>query len=123
GKPLHYTGVARDITLQRLKEDHLRQAAAVFDSTREGVLVTDAQAVIVHVNPSFERITGYRSEDVLGKTPAILRSGRQDQAFYQRLWLALREQDVWSGEIWNRRKSGEIYPQWLHIRVVRNDQG
>ncbi|MEB3944287.1 PAS domain S-box protein, partial [Pseudomonas aeruginosa] len=63
GKPLHYTGVARDITLQRLKEDHLRQAAAVFDSTREGVLVTDAQAVIVHVNPSFERITGYRSED------------------------------------------------------------
>ncbi|HIC1674792.1 TPA: PAS domain-containing protein, partial [Escherichia coli] len=61
GKPLHYTGVARDITLQRLKEDHLRQAAAVFDSTREGVLVTDAQAVIVHVNPSFERITGYRS--------------------------------------------------------------
>ncbi|HEP8753190.1 TPA: EAL domain-containing protein [Pseudomonas aeruginosa] len=123
GKPLHYTGEARDITLQRLKEDHLRQAAAVFDSTREGVLVTDAQAVIVHVNPSFERITGYRSEDVLGKTPAILRSGRQDQAFYQRLWLALREQDVWSGEIWNRRKSGEIYPQWLHIRVVRNDQG
>ncbi|CFU76303.1 putative bifunctional diguanylate cyclase/phosphodiesterase [Pseudomonas aeruginosa] len=123
GKPLHYTGVARDITLQRLKEDHLRQAAAVFDSTREGVLVTDAQAVIVHVNPSFERITGYRSEDVLGKTPAILRSGRQDQAFYQRLWLALREQDVWSGEFWNRRKSGEIYPQWLHIRVVRNDQG
>ncbi|WP_395554579.1 putative bifunctional diguanylate cyclase/phosphodiesterase [Pseudomonas aeruginosa] len=123
GKPLHYTGVARDITLQRLKEDHLRQAAAVFDSTREGVLVTDAQAVIVHVNPSFERITGYRSEDVLGKTPAILRSGRQDQAFYQRLWLALREQDVWSGEIWNRRKSGEIYPQWLHIRAVRNDQG
>lgn len=123
GKPLHYTGVARDITLQRLKEDHLRQAAVVFDSTREGVLVTDAQAVIVHVNPSFERITGYRSEDVLGKTPAILRSGRQDQAFYQRLWLALREQDVWSGEIWNRRKSGEIYPQWLHIRVVRNDQG
>ncbi|WP_410959804.1 PAS domain-containing protein, partial [Salmonella sp. SAL4356] len=67
--------------------------------------------------------TGYRSEDVLGKTPAILRSGRQDQAFYQRLWLALREQDVWSGEIWNRRKSGEIYPQWLHIRAVRNDQG
>ncbi|HBO3970045.1 TPA: EAL domain-containing protein [Pseudomonas aeruginosa] len=123
GKPLHYTGVARDITLQRLKEDHLRQAAAVFDSTREGVLVTDAQAVIVHVNPSFERITGYRSEDVLGKTPAILRSGRQDQPFYQRLWLALREQDVWSGEIWNRRKSGEIYPQWLHIRAVRNDQG
>ena len=79
--------------------------------------------MIVHVNPSFERITGYRSEDVLGKTPAILRSGRQDQAFYQRLWLALREQDVWSGEIWNRRKSGEIYPQWLHIRAVRNDQG
>ncbi|MFU1923731.1 PAS domain S-box protein, partial [Klebsiella pneumoniae] len=73
-----------------IKPENLHQRVAVFLGSKQEV----------------ERITGYRSEDVLGKTPAILRSGRQDQAFYQRLWLALREQDVWSGEIWNRRKSG-----------------
>ncbi|PJI46805.1 MAG: GGDEF domain-containing protein [Pseudomonas sp.] len=123
GRPLRLTGVSRDITRQRNNEDHLRQAAAVFEATQEGLLVTDARGVIVHTNPSFSRITGYSAEDVLGGQPSLLKSGRQDDAFYQRMWTALQDQDVWSGEIWNRRKSGEVYPQWQHIRAVRNDEG
>ena len=123
GRPLRLTGVNRDITRQRNNEDHLRQAAAVFEATQEGLLVTDARGVIVHTNPSFSRITGYSAEDVLGGQPSLLKSGRQDAAFYQCMWKALQEQDVWSGEIWNRRKSGEVYPQWQHIRAVRNDEG
>jgi len=123
GRPLRLTGVNRDITRQRSNEEHLRQAAAVFEATQEGLLVTDARGVIVHINPSFSRITGYSADDVLGGQPSLLKSGRQDSAFYQRMWTALNEQGVWSGEIWNRRKSGEVYPQWQHIRAVRNDEG
>ncbi|MFR0692195.1 putative bifunctional diguanylate cyclase/phosphodiesterase [Enterobacterales bacterium AE_CKDN230030158-1A_HGKHYDSX7] len=123
GRALRLTGVNRDITHQRSNEEHLRQAAAVFEATQEGLLVTDARGVIVHTNPSFSRITGYSAEDVLGGQPSLLKSGRQDAAFYQRMWAALQEHGVWSGEIWNRRKSGEVYPQWQHIRAVRNDEG
>lgn len=123
GQPLRLTGVSRDITRQRNNEDHLRQAAAVFEATQEGLLVTDARGIIVHTNPSFSRITGYSAEDVLGAEPSLLKSGRQDAAFYQRMWSALLNDGVWSGEIWNRRKSGEVYPQWQHIRAVRNEEG
>ncbi|MCP8466871.1 EAL domain-containing protein [Pseudomonas sp. ZM23] len=123
GTALRMTGVSRDITRQRSNEDHLRQAAAVFEATQEGLLVTDSRGVIVHTNPSFSRITGYDARDVLGLQPSILKSGRQDAAFYRRMWETLQNEDVWSGEIWNRRKSGEVYPQWQHIRAVRNDQG
>ncbi|MDN6856572.1 EAL domain-containing protein [Pseudomonas sp. CAN2814] len=123
GQPLRLTGVNRDITRQRNNEDHLRQAAAVFEATQEGLLVTDARGVIVHTNPSFTCITGYSAADVLGGEPSLLKSGRQDAAFYQRMWTALHDNGVWSGEIWNRRKSGEVYPQWQHIRAVRNEEG
>ncbi|MBB4862864.1 PAS domain S-box-containing protein [Pseudomonas nitritireducens] len=123
GQPLRLTGVNRDITRQRSNEDHLRQAAAVFEATQEGLLVTDASGIIVHTNPSFSRITGYSAADVLGGEPSLLKSGRQDAAFYQRMWSALLSDGVWSGEIWNRRKSGEVYPQWQHIRAVRNEEG
>lgn len=123
GEALRMTGVSRDITRQRNNEDHLRQAAAVFEATQEGLLVTDSRGTIVHTNPSFTRITGYEPEDVVGAQPSILKSGRQNAAFYRRMWEALTRDGVWSGEIWNRRKSGEVYPQWQHIRAVRNDQG
>ncbi len=123
GEALRMTGISRDITRQRSNEDHLRQAAAVFEATQEGLLVTDSRGIIVHTNPSFSRITGYAAEDVLGGQPSLLKSGRQDAAFYRRMWEALLRDGVWSGEIWNRRKSGEVYPQWQHIRAVRNDQG
>ncbi len=97
---------------------NLRQAAAVFDATQEGVLVTDAQMRITHLNPAFTRITGYSLDEIIGGSPQLLKSGRHDRAFYQRMWYDLSHQGSWSGEIWNRRKNGEIY-----IRAIHDEQG
>jgi diguanylate cyclase (GGDEF)-like protein/PAS domain S-box-containing protein len=110
---------------QPLKEnrERLRQAAAVFDCTREGVLVTDTQGLIVHVNRAFMEITGYQCEDVMGQRPSLFKSGRHSAHFYQQMFQALESTGEWSGEIWNRRKSGEVYPQWQTIRVIHDDQG
>ncbi|QMV63089.1 EAL domain-containing protein [Pseudomonas berkeleyensis] len=122
-QPQRFLGIASDITQQRANDDSLRQAAAVFDATQEGVLVTDPQQRIVHVNPAFSRITGYSAEEILGQHPNLLKSGRHDTAFYQSLWHALQNRGAWSGEVWNRRKSGEIYPQWQCIRAIHDEQG
>ena len=123
GRAERLIGTARDITQQRRDEDSLRQAAAVFDATQEGVLVTDARQCIVHCNPAFTRITGYSQAEILGQQPSLLKSGRHDQAFYDSLWHALQNRGAWSGEVWNRRKNGEIYPQWQNIRTVRDADG
>ncbi|MBF0677064.1 phosphodiesterase DibA [Pseudomonas sp.] len=104
-------------------ESSLRQAAAVFDSTQEGVLVTDPQQRIVHVNPAFSRITGYSADEVLGQTPKLFASGKHDPAFYETMWQSLQEDGIWSGEIWNRRRSGEVYPQWQNLRSIHDGQG
>jgi len=108
---------------QHLQKTSLKQAAAVFDSTQEGVLVTDPHQHIVHVNPAFSRITGYSTEEVLGQTPKLFASGKHDAAFYQEMWHALHEHGSWSGEIWNRRKNGDVYPQWQNLRCIYDDQG
>ncbi|TDV60626.1 phosphodiesterase DibA [Pseudomonas sp. LP_7_YM] len=108
----------QDEDLQRL-----RLAAAVFDSTLEGVLVTDATGVIVHVNRAFMEITGYQQDEVLGLTPSKFKSGRHGPEFYERMYKVILSAGQWSGEIWNRRKSGEIYPQWQSIRLIRDDHG
>ncbi|NMX90141.1 MULTISPECIES: phosphodiesterase DibA [unclassified Pseudomonas] len=110
---------------QPLKEnrERLRQAAAVFDCTREGVLVTDARGRIVHVNRAFIEITGYQVDDVMGRQPSLFKSGRHSPAFYEQMFRTLNQDGEWSGEIWNRRKSGEIYPQWQTIRVIHDEQG
>ncbi|SAM35106.1 phosphodiesterase DibA [Pseudomonas sp. 1 R 17] len=116
---------ARADQQQPLKEnrERLRQAAAVFDCTREGVLVTDAKGLIVHVNRAFMEITGYQCEDVMGRQPSLFKSGRHSSNFYQKMFQTLEHTGEWSGEIWNRRKSGEIYPQWQTIRVIHDDLG
>lgn len=101
----------------------LRQAAAVFESTREGVVITDLQPRILAVNRAYTEITGYSEEQVLGKNPKIIRSGRHDEIFYQAMWASLNSVGHWRGEIWNRRKNGEVYPQWLTISTVRNEIG
>ncbi|WP_339101957.1 phosphodiesterase DibA [Pseudomonas sp. G166] len=101
--------------------ERLRQAAAVFDCTREGVLVTDRNGLIVHVNRAFIAITGYGRDEVLGQRPNLFKSGRHGPDFYRDMFAALDSLGEWSGEIWNRRKSGEIYPQWQTIRVIRDD--
>ena len=108
---------------RRSAEDHLRLSARVFESADEGITLTDANLNIVAVNPAFEEITGYTQNEVIGKNPRILQSGRHDQTFYRDMWASLLASGHWSGEIWNRRKSGEAHPGWLTISTVRNEQG
>lgn len=103
--------------------DILRQAAAVFDSTREGILITDLKPRIVAVNRAYTNITGYSETDALGKNPSSLKSGRHDKAFFKELWSKLSDTGHWQGEIWNRRKNGEFYPQWLTINTVYDEHG
>lgn len=102
---------------------HLRLAAKAFESTFEGIVVTDAKSRIESVNPAFTQITGYAAEDVLGKTPAVLSSGRHDADFYRDMYAALEANGYWQGEICNRRKNGEIYVEWLNINAVRDADG
>lgn len=104
--------------LQRAYEE-LRIAAIAFDS-QDGIVVTDVDAVILRVNRAFGELTGYTAEEAIGRTPAILKSGHHDIDFYQQMWQALLNEHYWQGEIWNRRKSGEIYPEWLTITAVLN---
>ncbi|MFF7706507.1 phosphodiesterase DibA [Pseudomonas sp. NPDC007930] len=103
--------------------ERLSMAEVVFDATLEGVLVTDPHNTIVHVNRAFIEITGYDEHEVLGHKPSKFKSGRHDAAFYQRVYQALASAGQWSGEIWNRRKNGEVYPQWQTIRAVRDAAG
>ena len=114
--------IIHDITRQHQAEQELRIAAIAFES-QEGMFVTDASKVILRVNRAFTNITGYTAEQVVGKTPQILSSGRHDQAFYNAMWESISANGTWQGEIWNRRKSGEIFPEWLMITAVRNEEG
>jgi len=107
----------------RDSEHRLELARQVFDSTQEAILMTDAQARIVAVNPAFEEITGFSEAEVIGKSPAMLRSGRHDPSFYTTMWTCLEKEGQWRGEVWNRRKNGEIYPERTSLSVVRNDRG
>jgi diguanylate cyclase (GGDEF)-like protein/PAS domain S-box-containing protein len=116
-------GVVHDITERRHQEERQRQWAKAFESTRDGVLICDAGGRIESVNQAFTDITGYEMVDAIGQTPALLHSGRHDESFYRQLWTSIREDGHWRGEIWNRRKSGEIYPEWLTISAVRDDAG
>ena len=122
GKPVRGVGTAQDITARRRAEDELRIAATAFES-HEGMLITDARMITLRVNAAFTRVTGYTPEDIVGKTPRLLKSGRHDAAFYVAMWERIAATGSWQGEIWNRRKSGEIYPEWLTITAVRSDRG
>jgi diguanylate cyclase (GGDEF)-like protein/PAS domain S-box-containing protein len=116
---------ADDAQLRSREDDHerLRLAWAVFDSTHEGVLVSDATGKIVHVNRAFVEITGYQPEEVLGFNPSKFKSGRHGPEFYREMYSSILSAGQWSGEIWNRRKSGEVYPQWQSIRGIKDDAG
>ncbi len=104
-------------------EEKLRLAATVFENVLEGVVVTDAEGVILSVNPAFTAITGFTEEDALGKRPNLLKSRMHDLAFYQGLWGALLSAGQWKGEIWNKRKSGDMFLAWQTISAVRNIEG
>lgn len=120
---LHMRRLRAYLQARREQESSLRQAAAVFDATQEGVLVTDAEQRIVHVNRAFARITGFEEREVLGQTPVLFKSGRHDEAFYQSMWNALKNRHAWSGEVWNRRRNGEVYPLWQNIRAIHDEDG
>lgn len=123
GEQTRVIQIVRDIAERKAAEEGLRQAASVLENISEGVIITDERALIRSVNPAFSVITGYSPEDVAGKNPSLLKSGRHDQVFYERMWSSLDETGHWQGEIWNRRKNGEIYPQWLTISTVRDARG
>ncbi|MES2877946.1 MAG: diguanylate cyclase, partial [Pseudomonadota bacterium] len=122
GKPLRLIGTNTDITERKMAEDALRIAATAFES-QEAIMVTDAHRVILRVNPAFTVITGYTAEEVIGKTPHILRSGRHDKAFYAAMWETIERTGTWQGEIWDRRKNGELYAEWLTITAVKAEDG
>jgi len=122
GVPLRSVGAVQDITEQHFAEEQLCIAAATFE-THEGITITDAHANIIRVNQAFQDITGYSQEEVLGKNPRILNSGRQDKAFYAKMWQQLLNTGSWTGEMWNKRKNGQIYPERLTITAVKDKHG
>ncbi len=121
----HISVALRKVALLREREKHvhdLKLAATAFE-THEAILIADKDSVIQRVNKAFTRITGYSSEEVVGKTPRILKSGRQSKLFYQKMWAELNKVGHWQGEIWNKRKNGDIYPEWQTITAVHDDNG
>lgn len=123
GRMVHHIAVLQDITeRRRVEESHLLLATAVEQSA-ESIMITDHDAKIVYVNPAFERVSGYSREEALGQNPRIMKSGRHDEAFFDRMWAALDRGDVWSGRIVNRRKDGVLYEEDATISPVLDDQG
>ena len=116
-------GFVFDVSEQRVGEEKLRQAATVFTSTHEGVVIANADARIVAVNPAFCNITRYSESDVIGQDMSILQSDRHDDVFHKAMWEGVRLQGFWQGEVWRRRKDGEIYPEWLTISAVHDLKG
>ena len=117
-----YTAILRDITRRKQAESELRIAATAFES-QEGMLVTDANGVILRVNQAFTETTGYTAEEAVGQTPRLLKSGRHNADFYRAMWETIHRTGKWQGEVWDRRKNDEIYPKWLTITAVKGDNG
>jgi diguanylate cyclase (GGDEF)-like protein/PAS domain S-box-containing protein len=123
GKPLRMIGLHSDISESKQREEELRLSSTVFNLADEAMVVTDAQNNILSVNPSFMAITGYAPEEVIGRNPRMLSAGTHTKEFYQELWARLSETGSWSGEVMNRKKTGETYIEWLSIKRVLNDKG
>ncbi|WP_174875516.1 EAL domain-containing protein [Vogesella oryzae] len=115
--------MVRDISERRAAEERMQLAAKVFENTAEGIMITDGDVRIRSVNRAFSEITGFAQEEVLGQRPMVLSSGRHNKEFYDNLWQVLNEHGSWQGEVWNRRKNGEVYPEWLAINAVKSPSG
>jgi len=112
------------IAIERIRaEEELHLASSIYTNSAEAVMVSDANNRIVALNPAFTRITGYTLQEVRGESPSILRSARHGAGFYRSMWQEITQRGFWQGEIWNRRKNGETFPEWLTINVIHNDEG
>ncbi|MCG8618103.1 MAG: EAL domain-containing protein [Desulfobacterales bacterium] len=123
GELLGYRGIDRDISKRKRNEEALLMTESVFTNTIEGIAITNRDGKIQRVNQAFCDITGYTREEAVGQNPRILKSDRHDMVFYKEMWDNLLSKGQWSGEIWNRRKDGSAYPEWLSISAIRNDRG
>jgi len=123
GKPLRLSGTHQDITKSKQSEEVRKLAASVFTYAREGITITNTQGDIINVNGAFSDITGYTRDDVIGQNPRFLQSGRHLPEFYNEMWATLLEKGYWTGEVWNKRKNGEVYPEILTISAVLDDFG
>ena len=122
GGSKYFSGIVRDISRRKQEEAELRLAATAFN-THAAIMITDADGTILRVNNAFTQITGYTAHDAIGKNPRILQSGIQSKEFYQHMWAQIVRDGVWEGEIWNRRKNGETYPEWMTITAVKSALG
>ncbi len=104
-------------------QEKLELSAKIVNQAADGITVTDASGIIQSVNPAFTKITGYSSDEVIGKTPSVLQSGEHDNEFYKNMWDSLKSKGIWEGFIWNKRKNNEIYKEWLTITAIKNDTG
>ncbi|MHB8950131.1 MAG: diguanylate cyclase domain-containing protein [Rhodoferax sp.] len=121
GAPRRLIGTTEDVTERKQREADLRIAAAAFDC-QESIVVTDPDKVILRVNRAFSALLGYTAEEALGQTPRLFKSGRHEQPFYAAMWECIKRDGAWQGEVWNRKKSGEIFPDLLSITAVHNEQ-
>jgi len=122
-EPPYILVAVTDISARKKSEKALNVAESVFNNTSEGIIVTNSDGHIIRVNKAFTRLTGYQAQEVLGRSPAILTSGQQDKAFYAEMWQTLHKHGCWQGEIWNRKKNGNLFAQWLSINSVTDGDG
>ncbi len=123
GRFICYEGTVQDISERRNAEEHLRLLATVFSNSNEAIIVTDAANRIIATNQAFAKLTGYTQEEVAGRDPSMLSAGRTPRDVYREMWSSLESTGAWQGELWDRRKSGEPYPKWLSISLVRDEHG
>ncbi len=121
-KALRMVGTQADITERKIVEEQLQQGAMVFETVSEAVTICNQDNKIVAINQAFSDITGYTKDEVIGNDPKMLSSGKHDKVFYSQMWSELNTTGVWQGEIWNRRKNGEVFPEWLSIATIRNNK-
>lgn len=119
----YYIAYISDITKAENAESNIILYEEIFENISEGIIISDKDKKIIKINPAFTKTTGYLPKEVYGKNPKILSSGRQPKEFYKEMWDSIDTIGTWSGEIWNKRKNGEIYPEWLTINVLRDENG
>ncbi len=119
----NYLVIIHDLEKLRFTNNMVKLAIKVLENSSEGIMITDALGKIISVNPAFEIVTGYSSDEVIGMNPSILQSGIHDKNFYTAMWIEVAKIGFWKGEIWNKRKNGEIYPEWLTISSIQDELG